>query len=181
MPAMQVSREEVLKMAYAVLSNIGWHAYCSSRTVHVWVVRPGRNALDSTARRCGYIRIWHDHHLRMLRSFNLHAVIMTVLKGLYPNISRGRFRQLCSFSTCCGHREQKYIWCRVQHHRNATLSNFGLRLVCTCHFVYLHMILTAVSVRRGTSVLAFISVASLPIPYLFWRFGERLRARPFIA
>ncbi|KAI0320184.1 major facilitator superfamily domain-containing protein [Amylostereum chailletii] len=33
----------------------------------------------------------------------------------------------------------------------------------------------------GTSVLALISVAALPIPYLFWKFGERLRERPFVA
>jgi len=33
----------------------------------------------------------------------------------------------------------------------------------------------------GTTLLAFISVAALPIPYLFWRYGERLRAKPFLA
>ncbi|KZT09238.1 MFS general substrate transporter [Laetiporus sulphureus 93-53] len=33
----------------------------------------------------------------------------------------------------------------------------------------------------GMSLLAFISIAALPIPFLFWTFGERLRAHPFIA
>ncbi|KAF7312275.1 MFS domain-containing protein [Mycena indigotica] len=33
----------------------------------------------------------------------------------------------------------------------------------------------------GTSLLAFISVAALPIPALFWVYGPRLRARKFVA
>ncbi|TFK31477.1 major facilitator superfamily domain-containing protein [Crucibulum laeve] len=31
----------------------------------------------------------------------------------------------------------------------------------------------------GTSVLGFISCMALPIPYLIWKYGERLRAKPF--
>jgi len=33
----------------------------------------------------------------------------------------------------------------------------------------------------GTSILAFLSCAALPLPYLFWRYGERLRGKPFLA
>ncbi|TFK34080.1 major facilitator superfamily domain-containing protein [Crucibulum laeve] len=32
----------------------------------------------------------------------------------------------------------------------------------------------------GTSVLGFISCAALPIPFLFWRYGAALRAKPFL-
>ncbi|KAI0916858.1 hypothetical protein AcW1_007807 [Taiwanofungus camphoratus] len=51
----------------------------------------------------------------------------------------------------------------------AIFSIFGTRLYVSLGYGW------------GTSVLAFICTAALPIPYLFWKFGERLRARPFLA
>lgn len=39
--------------------------------------------------------------------------------------------------------------------------------------------LDAMGTRWGLSVFGFVSIALLPVPYLFFTFGKRIRARGF--
>jgi len=51
-------------------------------------------------------------------------------------------------------------------------SIFGALLPLAGHPMY-----TKLGLGWGNSVLAFISVAMLPVPFLFYIYGERLRTR----
>lgn len=70
----------------------------------------------------------------------------------------------------------------VHHSGNKPVQDPWIRMVSTaCRSdSELELELMCAASCRGTTVLALISTVALPIPYLFWRYGQQLRERPFV-
>ncbi|KAI0923194.1 hypothetical protein AcV7_005778 [Taiwanofungus camphoratus] len=72
--------------------------------------------------------------------------------------------------------------CFPQYAASALAATIVLRSIfATIFSVFGTKLYVSLGYGWGTSVLGFICTAALPIPFLFWKFGERLRARPFNA
>ena len=61
---------------------------------------------------------------------------------------------------------------------SAIAANTFLRSIFACAFpLFIDPMYHALGIDWGSSVFGFFSLILIPIPYLFWIYGKRLRAR----